>query len=369
VSIGKFEIFAEEGEARLGRFHTNHGSFDTPAFMPVGTQGTVKGVLARDLKEDIKAQIILSNTYHLHIRPGEKLIAELGGIHKFMGWEGPILTDSGGFQVFSLKGLRKITDEGVEFQSHVDGSPVFFSPEKVVEIQETLGVDIMMVLDECLPAATDLAEVKKSWVRTLDWAKRSLDAKKKSEVLPFGIVQGGMFKEAREQAVKDLCGLPFAGFAIGGLSVGEEIPKMREITQFTAPMMPKDKPRYLMGVGTPIDLVESVWSGIDMFDCVMPTRSARFGRIFTFDGYFNIRNSKYRTDEKPLEKDCDCYTCLNHSKAYLSHLIHSGEILASVLASLHNLRFYQRLVYLMREKIKNREFEKFVYECREKWAG
>jgi queuine tRNA-ribosyltransferase len=263
--------------------------------------------------------------------------------------------------------LRKITDAGVEFRSHIDGRPIFFSPEKVVKIQETLGVDIMMVLDECLPAPSSQDEVKKSWVRTLDWAKRSLAAKERDDVLTFGIVQGGMFKEEREKAVKDLVELPFAGYAIGGLSVGEEIPKMREITDFTAPMLPFDKPRYLMGVGTPLDLVESVWSGIDMFDCVMPTRSARFGRIFTFAGYYNIRNSQFRNDNSPIEEGCDCYACRTHTKAYLSHLMHSGEILSSVLASLHNLRFYQRLVLIMRERIKNKTFESFVLECREKW--
>lgn len=368
MNIGTFEIFAKEGNARCGRFHTRMGFFDTPAFMPVGTQGTVKGVLARDLKEQIQAQIVLSNTYHLHVRPGEDVIKDLGGLHAFMGWNGPILTDSGGFQVYSLKGLRKVTDDGVAFQSHTDGRKIFFSPEKVVQIQEALGVDIMMVLDECLPAKSSLDEVRASWQKTVSWAKRSLEAKRRDDILSFGIVQGGMYKSERERAIRDLCDLPFPGFAIGGLSVGEEIPVMREITEFTAPLLPENKPRYLMGVGTPIDLVESVWRGVDMFDCVIPTRSARFGRLFTMQGQINIRNSKYRNDAAPIEEGCDCYACQNHSRAYLSHLIHSGEILASVLASLHNLRFYQRLVYIMREKIKNGQFEPFLQECRIAWA-
>lgn len=368
MNLGKFEIFAKEGNARLGRFYTRMGYFDTPAFMPVGTQGTVKGVMSRDLKDQVKAQIILSNTYHLHVRPGEELIRDLGGLHKFMGWDGPILTDSGGFQVYSLKGLRKVKEDGVEFQSHVDGRKVFFTPQKVVSIQEALGVDIMMVLDECLPAQSSIEEVKKSWQKTFLWAKQSLDAKKRDDVLAFGIVQGGMFKSERERAIKDLCELPFSGFAIGGLSVGEEIPLMREITEFTAPLLPELKPRYLMGVGTPLDLVESVWRGVDMFDCVIPTRSARFGRLYTMSGQMNIRNSKYRNDPLPIEEGCDCYACLNHSRAYLSHLIHSGEILASVLASLHNLRFYQRLVFTMREKLRSGQFEAFVSQCRQAWT-
>ncbi len=368
AKAGTFEVLNTDGASRRGRFHTWHGSFDTPAFMPVGTQATVKGMTSQML-EDIGAQIILSNTYHLHLRPGEGLIGELGGLHTFMNWNAPILTDSGGFQVYSLSGLRKISDDGVTFNSHHDGAEVFFSPEKVVRIQETLGVDIMMVLDECLPAGASQEEVRSSWKRTLKWAKRSLAARENKKVLPFGIVQGGMFEEERARAVDDLCSLDFSGFAIGGLSVGEEKKLMNKITSFTAPRLPAEKPRYLMGVGMPIDLLESISVGIDMFDCVIPTRSARFGRIFSMEGYYNIRNACYRKDSKPLDEDCDCYTCKNYSRAYVSHLIHSDEILASVLASLHNLRFYQRLMKTVREKIENQSFFSFLEECRKKWVN
>lgn len=372
-NLGKFDLISTDGEARRGRFHTAHGSFETPAFMPVGTQATVKGMTAKMLS-DIGAQIILSNTYHLHLRPGEELINSLGGLHKFMNWNGPILTDSGGYQVFSLKGLRKISDDGVLFSSHHDGAKIFFTPEKVVKIQETLGVDIMMVLDECLPADANLDEVKNSWKRTLSWAKRSLNAREKKEVLPFGIVQGGMYESERMRAIDDLCSLPFSGFAIGGLSVGEEKHLMRSITTFSAPKLPKDKPRYLMGVGLPIDLLESIGAGIDMFDCVIPTRSARFGRIFSMQsfhnkGFYNIRNKEFRSDSEPLEKDCDCYTCTNYSRAYVAHLIHSNEILGSVLATLHNLRFYQRLMKIARDKIVNRSFYDFLEQCRRVWGN
>jgi len=365
-AIGDFELIATEGNARTACFHTRSGMFETPAFMPVGTQGTVKGLTAQML-EEVGAQIILSNTYHLHLRPGEKRIQELGDIHAFMGWKGPILTDSGGFQVFSLSSLRKLTEEGVRFKSHHDGAEVFFTPEKVVEIQETLGVDIMMVLDECLPADSSIEEVRSSWERTFRWAERALNAQQRKDTLAFGIVQGGMFEEERARAVEDLITLPFPGYAIGGLSVGEDKDIMRRITSFTAPLLPANKPRYLMGVGTPLDLVESVWAGIDMFDCVMPTRSARFGRIFNQDGYYNVRNSKFRSDSRPLEEGCDCYACRTHSRAYISHLIHADEMLGSTLASLHNLRFYQRLVKNMREKIKSHTFSAFVEDCRKRW--
>lgn len=364
--IGTFNITHKEGKARRGTFYTRSGSFQTPAFMPVGTQGTVKGITARELKE-IEAEIILSNTYHLHIRPGEELIRDLGDIHKFMAWDGPILTDSGGFQVFSLSGLRKISDEGVRFQSHVDGKEILFTPESVMKIQETLGVDIMMVLDECLNKDATHEQARISWDRTLLWAKRSLDARERADVLPFAIVQGGMFEDLREKSVRDLTELNFPGYAIGGLSVGEDKALMRTICTFTAPLLPEDKPRYLMGVGTPLDIVESVYAGVDMFDCVMPTRSGRFGRIFTMDGFFNIRNSKYRTDSRPLEEGCDCYCCKTYSRAYISHLNHAKEMLGSSLASLHNLRFYQRLVKLIRVKIENNEFSSFREECQTIW--
>lgn len=365
-AIGDFSISAQEGEARVARVQTAHGAFSTPAFMPVATQGTVKAVSPRDLK-DIGSQIILSNTYHLHLRPGEKQIAALGGIQKFMGWDGPILTDSGGFQVFSLAKLRKVEEQGVSFQSHHDGSAVYLTPEKVVEIQETLGVDIQMVLDECLPAEADKKTAKDSLALTQRWALRAQAARKNKNILAFGIAQGGMFADLRKQACRELCEIPFDGYAIGGLSVGEECAVMREMTAICTAELPKDKPRYLMGVGTPLDLVESVALGIDMFDCVMPTRSARFGRIFAGTTYFNIRNTCFRSDASPLEEGCDCYACRTFSKAYIAHLIHAKEMFGLQLASLHNLRFYQRLMQRIADHISAGTFSCFVDEFARSW--
>jgi queuine tRNA-ribosyltransferase len=361
MTIGAFEITAREGKARSGVFTTAHGEFETPAFMPVGTQGTVKGVTPRQLQE-LGAQILLSNTYHLHIRPGDELIRDLGGLHRFMAWPGPILTDSGGYQVFSLTKLRKLNDNGAEFQSHVDGSPVLFTPEKVIAIQENLGVDIMMVLDECLayPSTHEQAEV--SLKRTLHWAERSLVARRKSQCLAFGIVQGGMFPDLRLRSCERLVELQFDGYAVGGLSVGEPNQLMLEIAGISAAALPQDRIRYLMGVGTPRDIVQAVALGIDMFDCVIPTRSARFGRLYTADGFINIRNQQYRRDESAIDPECDCYCCENFSRAYISHLTHTKEILASELASLHNLRFYQRLMEDIRRAIKANCFGGFSQE-------
>lgn len=339
-------------------FTTMHGSFETPAFMPVGTQATVKGVTT-DRLEELGAQIILANTYHLHLRPGDELIGELGGLHRFMGWSGPILTDSGGFQVFSLAKLRKVTREGVKFQSHLDGSPCFLSPEKAVEIQTNLGVDIMMILDECLayPATEDAAA--RSLELTQHWAERSRAVKPENGSMMFGIVQGGMFPKLREESARGLVGLNFNGYAIGGLSVGEPIPLMYELTESTTALLPADKVRYLMGVGTPRDLVECVYRGIDMFDCVIPTRSGRFGRLYTEDGFLNIRNREFRTDPGPIDSECDCYTCRGFSRAYLAHLTHAEEVLAVTLASIHNLRFYQRLMGRIRDSIRQSSFTSF----------
>lgn len=358
ADLGKFEIRARAGAARLGRLQTAHGVFETPAFMPVGTQATVKGVTPRELKE-LGAQIVLSNTYHLHLRPGDELIRSLGGLHKFMSWPGPILTDSGGYQVFSLAKLRKIRPDGVRFQSHLDGKEVFFTPEKVIGIQENLGVDIMMVLDECLPYTSTEDEARKSLELTLSWAARSQAARSRAECLAFGIVQGGMFPKLRLEAIERLKELNFNGYALGGLSVGEPIDLMLEMVALSAPEMPEDKPRYLMGVGTPRDIVQAVCLGIDMFDCVIPTRSARFGRLYVSDGFINIRNAQYRQQSRPIEEGCDCHACQNFSAAYISHLFHADEILGLELASLHNLRFYQRLMRDLRGAIETNRLEEF----------
>ena len=360
VVPGNFEILAQVGRARRGVFQTAHGRFETPAFMPVGTQGTVKAVTPTQL-EELGAQIVLSNTYHLHLRPGDELIRDLGGLHKFMGWKGPILTDSGGYQVFSLAKLRKISESGVSFQSHLDGKTVLFTPERVVQIQENLGVDIMMVLDECLPYPATEEQAERSLDLTLRWAARSQLARtQRDKVLAFGIVQGGMYPELRVRAARALVEMQFDGYAIGGLSVGEPTELMEQMTDVATRELPEDRVRYLMGVGTPQDIVRSVRLGIDMFDCVIPTRSARFGRLYVGKGYINIRNQQYRADAAPIEEGCDCYACKNFSRAYVSHLIHSDEILEAQLASLHNLQFYQRLVARIRQEISEGTFAEFA---------
>ena len=363
-----FQVEASEGQARAGTMETRHGAFATPAFMPVATQGAVKGVSPAQLRE-IGAQIVLSNTYHLHLRPGDELIRDLGGIHQFMAWDGPILTDSGGYQVFSLAKLRKVEEDGVTFQSHLDGTAVTLTPESVVGIQENLGVDIMMVLDECLPADTDRESTERSLQLTQAWAKRAKQARKRDDIFAFGIVQGGMYADLRQEACQQLVELEFEGYAIGGLSVGESTAVMREMTAVSAQGLPEDKPRYLMGVGTPLDIVESVALGIDMFDCVIPTRSARFGRIYSYPSPYNLRNRKFRSLEQPLEEGCDCYCCRNFSSAYISHLIHANEMLGLQLATLHNLRFYQRLMQTIRQHICAGTFASFAADFAENWAG
>jgi queuine tRNA-ribosyltransferase len=366
VEIGSFSVLSESGDARRAQLQTAHGVFNTPAFMPVGTQATVKGVNPDQLRA-MGAEIILSNTYHLHLRPGDELIRDMGGLHSFMGWDAPILTDSGGYQVFSLSNLRKIDDDGVVFKSHLDGSPIRFTPESVVGIQENLGVDIMMVLDECLAPGASHREAKESWQRTLDWARRSKIARSKTECLLFSIVQGGMFEDLRIKSASDLQELEFDGYAIGGLSVGESVEEMRAMTKVSASALPKDKPRYLMGVGTPRDLVDSVEMGIDMFDCVMPTRSARFGRLFTEDGWINIRNAAFCRDPEPIDADCRCYTCMNFTRAYISHLIRAKEVLAVELCSIHNLHFYQNLMRRIRSAIEDGQYSDFASEFRRRW--
>ncbi len=337
---------------------TKHGTVQTPVFMPVGTQATVKSVTPENLKE-MGAQIILGNTYHLYIRPGHRLIEEFGGLHGFMNWDRPILTDSGGFQIFSLQELAKITEEGAAFRSHLDGSKLFLSPEDAIEVQEALGSDIMMCLDTCIPYPADKKTTINSTNLTSRWAKRCRTAHRKKDQLLFGIVQGGMYAELREQSAKDLIDIGFDGYAIGGLSVGESKEQMRDMTEATVPYLPADFPRYLMGVGTPEDLVEGVWRGIDMFDCVMPTRNARNGTMFTSKGKVVIKNAQYREDKKPLDENCSCYTCRNYSRAYLRHLFQSREILSYHLNTIHNLHYYIDLMQGIRNALERDAFAEF----------
>jgi queuine tRNA-ribosyltransferase len=341
---------------------------ETPIFMPVGTQGTVKAVTQRTLKDEINAEIILGNTYHLYLRPGEEVLQAAGGLHKFMNWDLPILTDSGGYQVYSLTELRKLKNNGVEFRSHLDGSKHFFTPEKVVDIQRTIGSDITMVLDECTPYPCDIDYAKKSQELTSDWAILNREAFLNSrpkygfEQYQFGIVQGSVYKELREKSAKDLLKLDFDGYAIGGLAVGEPAETMYEITDFTTDFLPEDKPRYLMGVGRPENILEGIARGIDMFDCVMPTRNARNAYLFTWDGFVTIRNAIYKTDFRPVDATCDCYTCRNFSRAYLRHLFVANEILALELSTIHNLTFYLKLVREARKKIKKGNFTEWKNE-------
>jgi len=349
----KYELIKEcnKTRARLGKVYTPHGAIDTPAFMPVGTQATVKAMSPDELKE-IGAQIILSNTYHLYIRPGHKLIQDFGGLHGFMNWDRPILTDSGGFQVFSLNELRKISEEGVEFKSHLDGSKHFFSPEYVMEIEEALGADIIMAFDECIPYPSDKNYVQKSMERTVRWLKRCEKAHIKTDTQAlFGIVQGGIFKDLRIQSAKMTIDVNLPGYAIGGLSVGEPKEEMNEVLEYTVPILPKDKPRYLMGVGSPDSLIDGAIRGIDMFDCVLPTRIARNGTVMTSAGKLVVRNAEYAKDSMPLDEKCNCYTCTNFSRAYIRHLIKAGEILGGRLTTIHNLRFLQNLMKDIRNAI------------------
>ena len=334
--------------ARRGVIHTLHGDIQTPVFMPVGTQATVKSLSPEELI-DVNAQIILSNTYHLFLRPGHDLVKEAGGLHKFMNWNRPILTDSGGFQVFSLGKLRKISEDGVEFQSHIDGSKKFLSPEKVVEVQNALGSDIMMAFDECCEYPSSYEYTQKSMERTTRWAKRCKDAHKQTDKQGlFGIIQGGFYKDLRKKSAEDLIKLDFPGYAIGGISVGE--PK-EKFLKYTAPLMPKDKPRYLMGVGTPDYLIEAAIAGIDMCDCVLPTRIARHGTALTSTGKLVVRNSQCERDFSPLDSECDCYACKNYSRAYIHHLIRTNEILGIRLLSIHNIKFLTNLMDRVRIEI------------------
>ncbi len=348
-----FELLKKDAQthARLGTLITPHGEVATPAFMPVGTQGTVKALRPEDLR-NCGAQIILGNTYHLYLRPGHESVRKLGGLHTFMNWPGPILTDSGGFQVFSLGALRKILPDGVMFSSHIDGSKHLLTPQKAVEIQEALGSDIQMCLDECTPYPATHKQTQDSLTLTTKWAKMCRAAKTNSDHALFGIIQGGTYLDLRRQSLEEIVPIGFDGYALGGVSVGEPKDIMYEITQEFAPLLPEEKPRYLMGVGTPEDIVFAVSHGVDMFDCVMPTRCARHGLLFTNTEKIVIKNARWREDNRPVDETCDCYTCRNYSRAYLRHLYFAGEILAMVLNTIHNIRHYMRLMEKIRVAIR-----------------
>ncbi|NPV07858.1 MAG: tRNA guanosine(34) transglycosylase Tgt [Anaerolineae bacterium] len=349
-------LWAEAGPAspRRGIARTPHGTFATPAFMPVGTQATVKAMAPWDLRQ-AGVEIVLANTYHLYLRPGAEVIANLGGLHRFMGWDGPILTDSGGFQVFSLEHLRQVDEDGVRFRSHLDGSEHYFTPELVIQVQEALGADIIMCLDECAPPH-DRQGLEAALDRTHRWAERCREAQRRPDQALFGIVQGGIYPDLRERSADFLVGLDFPGYAIGGLSVGESKEDMHRMLEVTVPRLPEGRPRYLMGVGSPEDLWESVARGIDMFDCVLPTRVARNGAAFTWEGRINLRNAQYARDPSPLMDDCDCLTCQHFSRAYLRHLFQANEILGLHLVTAHNLRFFVRVMERIRSAIARRRF-------------
>jgi queuine tRNA-ribosyltransferase len=382
-----FKVQAREGEARAGILTTRRGPIETPVFMPVGTAGTVKGIRFEELESpELDARIILGNTYHLWLRPGIEVIRACGGLHKFIGWERAMLTDSGGFQVWSLGALRKITEEGTEFRSHIDGASCFLSPEISIEIQATLGAEIAMAFDECAPGEATYEEARRSMELTLRWAKRSREAFEKLQVaqagslrsagkMPalrqalFGIVQGASHLDLRRESLERTVEIGFAGYAIGGLSVGEEKPVMLEVIEEIAPRMPPDNPRYLMGVGTPEDLIEAVARGIDMFDCVMPTRNGRNGQAFTSRGRLNIKNARYAEDQLPLDEECKCSVCRRHTRAFLRHLYQSGEMLASILLTHHNLAFFLDTMRRVRQAIRSGQFAKFRREYTEQLSS
>jgi queuine tRNA-ribosyltransferase len=352
-----FNLLHTDGAARRGEIVTRHGTIQTPVFMPVGTLASVKSLTTAQLQQ-LGPEIILNNTYHLMLRPGADLVEKLGGVHKFMGWDRAVLTDSGGFQLFSLAKIRKIREEGVEFRSHIDGSPYFLSPEGSVEIQTRMGVDIAMAFDECPAYGLSHAEVEKSMLLTHRWAKRSLSARTGASAL-FGIVQGGIHLDLRKRSVEEIASMDFDGIAIGGVSVGEPKEEMFDVVNHTAPLLPSDRPRYLMGVGTPEDLVNGVAAGIDMFDCVMPTRNARNGTIFTSEGKISIKNARFADDSGPLDPNCSCTTCTTVSRAYLRHLYVNGEIAASVYNTIHNVSFYLDLMRSIRQAVASNSFGSF----------
>ena len=356
-----YDLINTDGKARRGRLTFSRGTVETPAFMPVGTYGTVKGMKTEEVA-DTGAEIILGNTFHLMLRPGTDIVEKHGGLHNFINWNKPILTDSGGFQVFSLGAMSKITEEGVKFSSPVNGEKIMLTPERSMEVQRSLGSDVVMIFDECTPYPATHEESKVSMELSLRWAQRSKDAHGDNPSALFGIVQGGMYEDLREVSIKGLKAIEFDGYAIGGLSVGEPKADMIRILDHTAPLIPDNKPRYLMGVGKPEDLVEGVRRGIDMFDCVMPTRNARNGHLFVTNGVIKIRNARHKIDPGPLDPECDCYTCKNYSRAYLHHLDKCKEILGSQLNTLHNLHFYQRIMQGLRKAIENNALDAYVSE-------
>ncbi|MCL1873976.1 MAG: tRNA guanosine(34) transglycosylase Tgt [Clostridiales bacterium] len=354
----KYTLKAQDGLARAGVLHSGRGDVLTPVFMPVGTCAAVKTLSPEELRE-LGAGIILSNTYHLYLRPGESIVAQAGGLHDFMHWDGPILTDSGGFQVFSLAGLRTISDDGVHFRSHIDGSGHYFDPEKVMEIEMALGADIAMAFDECAPYPAPFQEVRAAQERTTLWARRCREAHVHPRQALFGIIQGGTVRELREKSIREIAALDFPGLALGGLSVGEPKSLMYEVLDYSAPLLPEDKPRYLMGVGSPDCLVEGVARGIDMFDCVLPTRMARNGTVLVPEGRLVIRNAGYARDFQPVDPECGCYTCRNYSRAYIRHLLKSREVLGIRLTTIHNLYYLTHLMEQIREAILAGAFEEF----------
>lgn len=366
--IGHFQVNAKDGEARQATLTTAHGEIQTPVFMAVGTKATVKAMTSHELRE-MGTQVVLGNTYHLHLRPGEDTIEKLGGLHKFMHWNGPILTDSGGFQVFSLSGLRKISEEGVEFRSHLDGKKCFLSPETSMQIQMKLGSDIIMAFDECLAHPSPVEKIRESMAMTIRWLERSKAAMTRKESLLFGIVQGGLRLDTRLESLEMTTAIDLPGYALGGFSVGEPMEMMYALVKEVAPKMPAHKPRYLMGVGTPLDLIMAIDSGIDMFDCVMPTRVARNGTLFTWQGKVSIKRNEYREDSTPLDPECDCYTCTHYTKAYLRHLFLSGEILGSRLNSIHNIHFYMALMRKARAAISEGRWQEFKNHCIQRFVA
>ena len=362
-----FQVHHQDGSARTGTLTLPRGKVETPVFMPVGTVGSVKTLVPEDL-ETMKAGIILGNTYHLYLRPGMEVIKAFGGLHRFIGWEKPILTDSGGYQVFSLGKLMKLKEEGVTFRNHINGAEMKLTPELAVEIQEDLDADIHMVLDECTPYPATHKNAEQSMERSLRWAGRCRSHRRKEHLMQFGIVQGSMYEDLRRRSVEGLVAKGFEGYSIGGLSVGEPVEDMRAMTALCAELLPADQPRYLMGVGTPLDLIESVARGIDMFDCVMPTRNGRNGTLFTSTGRVNIKNSRFRLDQEPLDAQCSCYTCRTFTKAYLRHLYVAGELSAYRLFTLHNLTFYLNFMENIRAAIAEDRFGVLLKEQQEIWG-
>lgn len=368
IPLCRFELLATDGNARRGRLHLAHGTVETPVFMPVGTYGTVKGMTPDDL-HGLGAEIILGNAYHLYLAPGLDVIGDHGGLHGMMGWDKPILTDSGGYQVFSLKELRKITEDGVFFRDHRSGDKHLFTPEKLVEIQEVIGSDVMMCFDECPELPSDRRYLKASMDRTTRWAKRCLNARTREDCTLFAITQGGVDPELRLRHIEDLAPLPFDGFAIGGLSVGEAKPAMYDTVELCAPALPADRPRYLMGVGTPRDLIECVLRGIDMFDCVMPTRNGRNGQLFTSVGKIIIKHARFERDMRPPDENCDCYTCSRFTRAYIRHLFKLNEMLAGHLITLHNLHFYLGLMRDLRASIEAGDSQRWAASWLARWES